>query len=107
MIEVTKTFLKRVFDIREGEIRRALFMQLNVFLITATLLIVKPTVNGLFLSEMGVESLPTAFVLVALFAAVISTIYARYLGRAPLNRIIFITLGGSVSLFVSNTYKLK
>ncbi|NND34122.1 MAG: hypothetical protein HKN76_16160 [Saprospiraceae bacterium] len=100
MIEVIKTFLRRVFDIREGEIRRALFMQLNVFLITATLLIVKPTVNGLFLTEMGVESLPAAFVMVALFAALISTIYARYLGRAPLNRIIFITLGSSVFLFI-------
>jgi len=100
MIEVTKSFLKKLFDIREGEIRRALFMQLNVFLITATLLIVKPTVNGLFLSEMGVASLPTAFVMVALFAAFFSSIYTRQLGRAPFNRIIFITIGGAVALFI-------
>jgi AAA family ATP:ADP antiporter len=100
MVDFSKMLLKRFFDIRDGEIRRTLYMQLDVFLITATLLIVKPTVNGLFLTEMGVESLPAAFVIVALFAAAISTLYARYLGRAPLQRIILITLVSSVALFI-------
>lgn len=92
-------FLKKTFDIREGEVRRAVLMQLNIFLIILTLLIVKPTVTGLFLSEIGVERLPVAFLLVAVFAVIISTIYSRVLGQMPLNRIILITLLSSVILF--------
>jgi len=75
-------------------------MQLNIFFIISTLLIVKPTVNGLFLSEIGIEWLPLAFVLVAIFAALISTLYTRFLGRLSLHRIILTTLLISVALFV-------
>lgn len=75
-------------------------MQLLIFLIISTLLIVKPTVNGLFLSEIGVERLPLAFLLVALFATILSTIYARFLGRASLNQIILTTLVISILLFI-------
>ncbi|MCB0705125.1 MAG: hypothetical protein KDC34_07435 [Saprospiraceae bacterium] len=100
MSEALIKFLKRVFDIREGEFSRASLMQLNIFLIVSTLLIVKPTVNGLFLSEMGVEALPVAFVLVAVFAVIISTLYARFLGNVSLNQILIGTLVGSVFLFI-------
>jgi AAA family ATP:ADP antiporter len=94
------TFLQKVFDIREGEFSRALLMQLNFFLIIATLLIVKPTVNGLFLAEMGANRLPSAYLLVAFFAILVSSIYARILGRVNLNKIILGTLLLSVGLFV-------
>lgn len=88
--------LGRTFDIREGEMRRALLMQLNIFLIISTLLIVKPTVNGLFLAKFGAESLPRAFILVAIFAGLISILYARALNRVSLHRIIHLTLRSSV-----------
>jgi AAA family ATP:ADP antiporter len=97
---VVANFLKKVFDIRQGEVLRASLMQLNIFLIISTLLIVKPTVNGLFLTEMGIEALPLAFVLVAVFAVLISTLYARFLGKASLQKIILITLSTSVGLFI-------
>ncbi len=94
--KVISKFLKNVFDIREGEILRASLMQLNIFLIISTLLIVKPTVNGLFLSKFGVESLPYAFILVAIVAAVVSTLYSRALSKIPLNKIIDGTLYFSI-----------
>ena len=100
-------FLRKVFDIREGEVQRALLMQLNIFLIISTLLIVKPTVNGLFLSEIGIAQLPTAFVLVAIFAVVITSFYARFLGVFPLNRIMLSTLLTSVLLFVVFGFLLR
>ncbi|HEY9113433.1 MAG TPA: Npt1/Npt2 family nucleotide transporter, partial [Bacteroidales bacterium] len=71
-------------------------MQLNIFLIISTLLIVKPTVNGLFISQFGVESLPLAFVIVALFATVLSIFYSRKLIKIPLHSLIGKTLGISV-----------
>lgn len=83
MSEALFKFLKKAFDIREGEILRAWLLQLNIFLLISTLLIVKPTVNGLFLSEMGVESLPAAFLLVAIFAVAISSLYARFWAMCP------------------------
>ena len=100
MREILLSFLKKVFDIREGEVQRAFLMQLNIFLIISTLLIVKPTVNGLFLSEIGVEKLPVTFVLVALFAVIFSTLYTRLLGRISLNKIILATLFISALLFI-------
>jgi AAA family ATP:ADP antiporter len=92
--------LQKTFDIRPGEGRRAALMQLNIFLIISTLLIVKPTVNGLFLSEMGVEKLPIAFLLVAVFAILISNVYVRFLNQTTLNKLILSTLLLSVLLFL-------
>ncbi|HEY9115930.1 MAG TPA: Npt1/Npt2 family nucleotide transporter, partial [Bacteroidales bacterium] len=91
-----KYLLAKAFDLREGEYKRAFLMQLNIFLIISTLLIVKPTVNGLFISQFGVESLPLAFVVVALFATVLSIFYSRKLIKIPLHSLIGKTLGISV-----------
>lgn len=94
--EYLSDFLSRTFDIREGEMRRVLLLQLNIFLVISTLLIVKPTVNGLFLAKFGAESLPRAFILVAVFAGLISVWYARALNRVSLLRIIKLTLRSSI-----------
>ena len=58
------------FDIRKGELNRALLMQLNIFLIITTLLIVKPAVNDLFLARFGAAHLPNAFIQVAIISEV-------------------------------------
>ncbi len=94
--EATKFFLLKSFDIRSGEERRTLLMQFNIFLIITTLLIVKPTVNGLFLSRFGVEALPLAFIMVAVVAAVVSTLYSRLLFEVSLYKISIRILAGSV-----------
>ncbi|MEM6965953.1 MAG: Npt1/Npt2 family nucleotide transporter [Bacteroidota bacterium] len=86
----------KLFDIRTGELRRALLMQLNIFLIISTLLILKPTINGLFLAQYGVEQLPIAYILVAIVAALVSVTYARLLAKIPLRTISISTLIGSV-----------
>ncbi|NGP75294.1 hypothetical protein G3570_01510 [Balneolaceae bacterium YR4-1] len=90
--EALKALLKRVFGIRDGEYRTAILMQFNIFLLIATLLIVKPTVNALFLARFGAERLPEAFILVAVTALLISTVYARLIGKTRLNYIIERTL---------------
>ena len=68
--------LEKFFAVREGELFRALSMQLNIFLIITTLLILKPTVNSLFLSTYGIQCLPNAYILVALIAGIVTTLYA-------------------------------
>ena len=59
------TFIQKLFDIREGEGFRTLLMFIYIFLIIASLLIIKPVRNSLFLTHLGVSKLPYAFVLVA------------------------------------------
>ncbi len=79
-------------------------MQLNIFLIVLTLLIIKPVVNAQFLSVIGIEQLPFAFLLVAISAMGISTIYARALNSRSLRRVTSGTLMVSIfSLVVIGT----
>ena len=68
----------KLFDIREGEGFRASLMFIILFLLIACLMIVKPIRNSLFLVRFGVEKLPYVFVLVALFSAVVASLYSRY-----------------------------
>ncbi len=90
------TLLRETFDVREGETRRALLMQAYIFLIISCLLIIKPVSNSLFLSAFGAEQLPNAYILVAIFAAGISVLYARWLKKRPLNRLIIHTMQISI-----------
>lgn len=98
--EAIKSILLKAFDIREGEVLRASLMQVNIFLIISVLLMVKSTVNGLFLARFGAASLPNAFILTAVAAALVSTLYARVLLRVTLLRIMIWTLSASVFALV-------
>lgn len=98
---IFKQILQKTFGIRNGELAVSLLLQLYVFLIITTLLIVKPTVNALFLSELTSEALPYAFLLVALVAVATSYFYNRALKRFPLNQIITVTLLVSSVVFIS------
>jgi len=89
-------FIQKTFDIREGEFKVALWMLFYIFLIIAVLLIIKPAVNALFLSELGVEQLPFAFLIVAVTAVGSSFLYSKVLSKYALNKIIEFTLLGSV-----------
>ncbi|WP_372752840.1 hypothetical protein [Labilibaculum sp.] len=99
--EAFQYFLNKSFDIRVGEYRRVVLMQVNIFLIISTLLIIKPIVNSLFLSSFGYSSLPTAFIIVSIFAVAISRLYSRLLSKFAFDKIMTRTLLTSVlSLFV-------
>ena len=99
--QAIRFFIGRVFDIREGETTRVLLMQATIFLLISTLLIIKPAVNALFISELGVEQLPRAFVMVAIFAALVSTLYARLLRRSSMGRMMNGTLLSSVFILIA------
>jgi AAA family ATP:ADP antiporter len=63
-----------------------------VFLLTASLLIIKPVRNSLFLVKFGAEKLPYVFMLVAFFSAIVASVYSRYSKKIRLNYLISITL---------------
>ena len=106
-VDKAKDFFYRTFDIREGELRRTFLMQLSIFLLISTLLIIKPSINSLFLINAGIENLPIAFILVAVFAGILTTFYSRLLNKIPLNRIIHYTLLISVICILLFTVLLK
>jgi len=87
-----KNLFKKTFDIRDGEIRISFFMQLYIFLLITVLLMVKPTINALFLSKLGAEHLPYGYVLVALIAVVTSYFYNRAVKKYSLKIITICTL---------------
>ncbi len=87
-----KKLFHQLFDIRAGEGSKVTLMFIYVFLLTASLLIVKPVRNSLFLVKFGAEKLPYVFILVALFSAIVASIYSKYSKRMRLNIMITITL---------------
>lgn len=80
-------YISRAFDIPPDELRKTMLLQLNVFLILTTLLIVKPTINSIFISELTASALPLAYILTALIAVVGSFYYNRSLEHRKLNKI--------------------
>lgn len=91
-----KKYILQLFDIKEEELRKTLLLQLNIFLLITTLLIVKPTINSLFLSELTAEALPLGYVFTAIFAIIGSFFYDKLLEKRPLNKVIEGTLIGSI-----------
>ena len=91
-----KKYILQLFDLKEGELKKTLLLQLNIFLIITTLLIVKPTINAVFLSELTADALPLGYVLTAIMAVIGSYFYDKVLEKNPLNKVIEGTIIGSV-----------
>ena len=92
--------IRKIFDIRSGEFAISLLMQLYIFLIISALLVVKPTVNALFLSELGADALAEAFVIIAIAAVSGSLLYNKSLERFKLKSIIRYTLMVFTVIFI-------
>ncbi len=76
-----KGIVKKAFNLQDGEIKLALLMQGYIFLVITVLLLIKPTVNALFLSNLGVEQLPYGYLLVATVAILSTFFYRRLVQR--------------------------
>lgn len=99
-----RSYFKQTFDIRDGEIFISLLMQMYVFLIITVLLIVKPTINALFLSKLGAEQLPYGYLIVALVAIVSSYFYNRAIRKFSIKTVaIFTLVGFSISFAALST----
>ena len=94
LIKPVKDYLLKVFDLNEDELHKTLLLQLNIFLLITTLLVVKPTINSLFLSTLTANALPLAYILTAISAVIGSYFYDHLLERFPLNRVIELTILG-------------
>ena len=88
--------LRTLFSIREGEGFRASLMFAYIFLIIASLVVLKPVSKSLLLSKFGINQLPIAMMLVAVFSTIIIIIYLKFASKVMLNRLISRTLYASI-----------
>ncbi len=96
IIHILKRNILKVFDLREEELNKTLLLQFNIFILITTLLIIKPTINSLFLSELTSDALPLGYVFTAIMAIIGSYFYDKALEKYALNIIIDRTLIGSI-----------
>jgi AAA family ATP:ADP antiporter len=82
-----KNILYKTFGLRDGEIAISFLMQLYIFIVITVLLIVKPTVNALFLNQLGADNLPYAYLLVALVAVLTTYFYNKILKNNTLVKV--------------------
>ena len=84
--------IQKAFNMRDGEMAISFLMQLYIFIIITVLLIIKPTVNALFLSQLGADQLPYAYVIIALVAIFSSYFYNKATAAYSLKKIILVSL---------------
>lgn len=89
--------LRRAFHMREGEMLRSASMFLYIFFLIASLMIVKPVRNSLFLVTHGAGQLPYVFVLVAICVALFALVYSRIARERMLDHLILHTLVVSIA----------
>ncbi len=84
--------LNKTFGLRDGEIYISFLMQLYIFIIITVLLVVKPTVNALFLSQLGADSLPYGYLLVAVVAVITSFFYNKAIRQFSILKVTILSL---------------
>ena len=86
-----KQYFRSLFDVRRHELAQLIPLFFNYFLLILTSYILKSASNGLFINKVGVGKLPYTYILVAVAAACVAFLLARYSGRVSVVRLIVIT----------------
>ena len=88
-----------LFDtIRKDEWRRLLPLTLAYALVMASVYVLKPVRNALFLNRLGIDQLPYVLLLVALVGGVTATLYARFSRAVRIDRLIL----GTFAVLIAN-----
>jgi ATP:ADP antiporter, AAA family len=95
-----RPLFRKLLKLQPGEGRRTALMFGYIFLLIATLLVIKPVRNSIFLTHVGVEMLPYAFLLVAVVSGGFVAAYTRISNKIRLNQLILYTMGGSVGAII-------
>lgn len=96
----TTRVITRVFGLKEGELKKAFTLQFILFLLITTLLLIKPTVNSLFLSNLTADALPLGYIITAIAAAIGAKFYDASLENFNLFSIVINSLYGTILCLV-------
>jgi len=97
-----KAFIRKIVDVRQGEVERTWIMFSYIFLILASHLILKSMTRSLFLKNLGSDQLPFVYLLMASVGGVLAVFQARLAARVRLDRLIYGTtlfLMGNLLIF--------
>ncbi len=89
---------RQLLDVRRGEAARIGFMAAFLFFLLAANNVIKIVRDSLFLSRFPITQLPYVYLLAALLAGAVITIYSRYTSRLSLSQVIL----GSHAFIISN-----
>lgn len=92
----TYGLITKVFGLEEGEFKKAFTLQSILFLLITTLLLIKPTVNSLFLSSLSANALPVGYIVTAIAAVIGAKFYDASLEKFDLFSITINTLYGTL-----------
>ena len=87
-------------DLTREELERVLPIASAYGLVLASLYLLKPARNALFLSQIGVDKLPYALLMVALVGAAAALVYGRYARTQRTDRLINVTFGVMMVMLV-------
>ncbi len=94
--------MARILDIRAGELGRLIPLTLAYGFVLASIYVLKPVRNTLFLDRIGIEQLPYVLILVAIVGGISATLYTRLTDRIRIDRLIlgtFLFLATNLLLF--------
>lgn len=80
-----------LIDVREGEWRRLIPLALAYGLVLASVYVLKPVRNALFLDRLGAAQLPYVLMLVALVGGVAAAFYSRFTRSVRIDRLLTAT----------------
>ena len=92
------TKFRQLLDVRSGEAARIGFMAAFLFFLLAANNVIKIVRDALFLSRFPITQLPYVYLLAAVAASVVISIYSRYTFRLSLSQVIL----GSHAFIISN-----
>ena len=90
--------VRQLLDVRPGEAARIGFMAAFLFFLLAANNVIKIVRDSLFLSRFPITQLPYVYLLAALVAGAVISIYSRYASRFSLSQVIL----GSHAFLISN-----
>ncbi|MCZ6632984.1 MAG: Npt1/Npt2 family nucleotide transporter [bacterium] len=90
--------MTRLVDIRPGEGRRLAPLTAAYGLVLASVYVLKPARNALFLDQLGIEHLPYVLILVGLVGGVTASFYSRFTHQIQIRRL----LSGTLLFLIGN-----
>jgi ATP/ADP translocase/HEAT repeat protein len=106
-MEAVARVLRRVVDVRKEELPRLLPLSLAHALVLASLYVLKPARNALFLESQGVSQLPWVLVLVAIIGGAATYIYARASQSTKVERLVLLTYIGLTGALIGFRFLLE
>ncbi len=88
MIKRLTSYLSKITGLTSAELGQAWTFQFILFLLITTLLLLKPTINSVFISALGPDALPLGYLVTAVVAVIGANFYQKAVDRLQLKGLI-------------------